>query len=53
MSNNKPDRKLKLAVETVRVLNPRRKKRNVIDDQAVRTNASSDCPLTQAPPRKR
>jgi hypothetical protein len=53
MANNKRDRKLKLAAETVRVLNPRRKKRNVIDHQAARTNASSVCPTGQDPPPKR
>ena len=43
MSNNKSDRKLKLAAETVRVLSPRRKQRHVIDHQAGASNNSKNC----------
>lgn len=52
MSNNKPDRKLNLPAETVRVLNPRPKTRNVI----VRTensNNSQKCPQTNDSPLRK
>jgi hypothetical protein len=52
MSNKKPGRKLKLPVETIRVLNPRPKTGLVKDNTALGDNTTV-CPRTNDPPLKR